>query len=691
MTCRAGLTRLIWEEWQFEPSVGVAAFKEKWERAEKVAKGRLESLKHYRERPDSDFLHELDNLIAFVAIQIQDATFWRYYHPDNAMRKEGEAAGAAMERLELTIASSPLLVQLLAKVDLDGLDKESQRFATFSKRDGRRAGAFLAEDERNRFLDVSNQIQDLQRRFVSRVVEDNSHIWVDAETMAKMPLDFQDSHPKDPSTGLAKISAKGGDYGTFLQYCENDKYAEQLYKVFRSRAPGNEDDLRRLMELRYQQAKILGYSSFADYAMETGMLKDPQEARATTLKTSEIAKASCEEEKVALAKVLKARGRELKPWNCLNAEQLFLRDRFPDYNPLEARKYFPFKGVVASAMTLLGKILSVDFREVQDAETWHPTVQVYDIFDLRPGSMATGEIDFSTEDESSGTKGTRGGQSQEPVRLGRLFVDLISRDNKGSHPCASGLRLGAVGGTLVPCINLGGGMAANSDACLDYGESATLLHELGHCVHFLLAQRSPYYRFNGFQNEIDFIEVPSQLLEEVLKQPEVLKRIAVDNSGKVIPREYVNALICEDEVAKAIGSRSQNAYALCSLDLHRNLDAEGKFIGETGQVCEAIYRAHGPFGYTPGTNMQHSFEHLVDYDCRYYTYQHSLAIVKDLASKFMRCVPSDPDDIGYEYRKMILEPGSTVDATELIKRFLGREYTMEAFYRWIEDRPLDRL
>jgi thimet oligopeptidase len=89
--------------------------------------------------------------------------------------------------------------------------------------------------------------------------------------------------------------------------------------------------------------------------------------------------------------------------------------------------------------------------------------------------------------------------------------------------------------------------------------------------------------------------------------------------------------------------------------------------------------------------MQHSFEHLVDYDCRYYTYQYSLAIVKDLASKFMRCVPTDPDDIGYEYRKTILEPGSTMDATELVKRFLGREYTMEAFYKWLEDRPLDRV
>ncbi|KAJ9115992.1 hypothetical protein QFC24_006833 [Naganishia onofrii] len=502
--------------------------------------------------------------------------------------------------------------------------------------------------------------------------------------MANMPLDFQDSHPKDPSTGLAKIPAQGSDYRTFLEYCQNDTYSEQIYKAYRNRAPDNEEDLQRMIELRYQQAKILGYASFADYAMEVGMLTDPLVARATILKTSEMAKASCDLEMMALSNMLKAHGRELKPWNCLNAEQLYLRDRFRDFNPLEARKYFPYTKVVASAMTLLGEILSVEFRQVQGLETWHPTVEVYEVFDLRPGSTVTGEISFDTDNQTSRGHRTKR-QSQEPVRLGRIFLDLISRDNKESHPCAWGIRIGTFGSVCIPCINLGGNLASNKESCLNYEESATLLHELGHCVHFLLAQRSEYYRLNAFGVEIDFVEVPSQLLEEVLK-------IAVDVTGKVIPREYLTALICEDEVAKAIGSRMQNVMALCSLDLHSNVDAEGKFIGSTGQVCEAIYRAHAPFGHTQGTNMQHSFIHLVDYDCRYYTYQHSLAIVKDLASsKFMRCVPSDPDDIGYEYRKTILEPGSSMDAKELIKRFLGREYTMEAFYRWLEDRPLDRV
>ncbi|KAJ9112384.1 hypothetical protein QFC19_000805 [Naganishia cerealis] len=691
MTSCAASTRLISKEWQFKPSVGVQQYASKWRQAEEIATARLTSLEQYQDIPDLDFLHQLDDLVAFVEIQIGDAEFWRYYHPEDAMRKEGESAGSAMERLELKISSSPLLAKQLAKVELSGLDKESQRFATFAQRDRKRAGALLEEEERNKFLAISNEVQDIQRRFLTRIVDDDSHILVEWAIMATMPPDFQDSHPKDPMTGLAKIAATGGDYKTFLEYCEDDKYAEQLFKSCQGRAPDNEEDLRRIMELRYQQAKILGYASFAHYAMETGMLTDPDVARNTILETSNMAKPSCEQEMASLSAVLKSKGRELKVWNTDNATQLFLSNRFATFNPFEARKYFPFKKVVASAMGLLGEIFSVDFREARGVDTWHASVQVFDVFDLRPATCVTKRKGSASDGEGEMLASCETGVT-EPVRLGRLFLDVIARNNKGSHAMMSGLRIGTRGDSiLIPCANLGGSFASSADAFLNFKDSATLLHELGHCVHFLLAQNCSYYRFNGIRNEIDFGEVPSQLLEELLRHPEVFERIATDDSGKVIPREYLNALICQDELNKSTQTRTQNVFALLSLDLHSNLDAEGKFIGSTTQLWEAICRDYHPFGQIPGHRMQHSFQHLIDYDCRYYTYQHSLAIVKDLASKFMRCVPNDPEDIGYNYRKTILEPGSSKDASELIRNFLGREYTMEAYYRWLDDRPFSIL
>lgn len=195
---------------------------------------------------------------------------------------------------------------------------------------------------------------------------------VDPEVMSTMPSDFQESHPVDPVTGLVKLTTKNSDYSTFIKYCENDVYAKKYFMARSNQAPDNEHDLQQMIELRYQKAKLLGYSSFAEYAMEVGMVSEPQTARETTLTLNERTRASSEGEKSDLSAILIAKGRELTAWNWRNATQLLLRDRFPDYNPLEARKFFSLKKVVAGAMSLLGQILSVEFRQVYGIETWHP-------------------------------------------------------------------------------------------------------------------------------------------------------------------------------------------------------------------------------------------------------------------------------------------------------------------------------
>lgn len=191
-----------------------------------------------------------------------------------------------------------------------------------------------------------------------------------------------------------------------------------------------------------------------------------------------------------------------------------------------------------------------------------PTVQVYDVFDSRPSTKAT---THSHTDCEGDTVQAESGERNEPVHLGRVFMDLITRDNKSSHPCMMQLRSSGSGGACIPSVSLGGSLAPDEKGFLNFRQCRSVLHELGHCVHGLLAQRTSYYRFQGVSNEIDFVEVPSQLLEEVLKCPEVLQRIAVKDSGEVIPHRYLDALLCEEEYTKAIVTRGQSVLALCSV------------------------------------------------------------------------------------------------------------------------------
>lgn len=112
------------------------------------------------------------------------------------------------------------------------------------------------------------------------------------------------------------------------------------------------------------------------------------------------------------------------------------------------------------------------------------------------------------------------------------------------------------------------------------------------------------------------------------------------------------------------------------------MDAQGKFKGRTADVTQSSFEAYGNFGYIPGLNSQHSFTHLVGYDCRYYAYVSSMVMVRDLGQKLLGEGVSPA--MGLQYRRAILEPGSEKDGEQLIRDFLGRDYSYEAFYRWME-------
>lgn len=120
--------------------------------------------------------------------------------------------------------------------------------------------------------------------------------------------------------------------------------------------------------------------------------------------------------------------------------------------------------------------------------------------------------------------------------------------------------------------------------------------------------------------------------------------------------------------------------------MHSNLDAHGKFKGQTADVTQSSFDAYGNFGHIPGLNSQHSFTHLVGYDCRYYAYVSSIVIVQDLGRKLLR--EGDSPAMGLQYRRAILEPGSEKDGDQLIIDFLGRNYSYEGFYRWMESSEL---
>jgi thimet oligopeptidase len=257
-------------------------------------------------------------------------------------------------------------------------------------------------------------------------------------------------------------------------------------------------------------------------------------------------------------------------------------------------------------------------------------------------------------------------------RLGRIYLDLHPRAGKYSHAAQFTLAPGVEGAQLpegVLVCNFPRGLMEHSDV-------VTLFHEFGHLVHHVLGGEQRWVRFSGVATEWDFVEAPSQMLEEWAWDPAVLARFARDADGTPLPAELVARMRAAHELGKALDVRTQMFYAAISYYLHaevpEDVAARVADLQERYDACAGV----------PGTHFEASFGHLGGYTSAYYTYMWSQVIAKDLFSAF------DPGDllageVAARYRDTILARGGAADAAELVTDFLGRPYSFAAFEAWL--------
>jgi thimet oligopeptidase len=214
---------------------------------------------------------------------------------------------------------------------------------------------------------------------------------------------------------------------------------------------------------------------------------------------------------------------------------------------------------------------------------------------------------------------------------------------------------------------------------MEHSDVRTLFHEFGHLLHHVLGGHTRWTAHSGVATEWDFVEAPSQMLEEWVWDPAVLARFArhVDG-GAPLPAELVSRMKAADEYGKGLMVRQQMFYAATSLELHRR-DPEG--LDTTALVAE-LQERYTPFRHVEGTYFQESFGHLDGYSAIYYTYMWSLVIAKDLFGPFQAKGLLDPEP-ARRYRRAVLEPGGSRPAAQLVEAFLGRPHGFEAYEAWL--------
>ena len=516
----------------------------------------------------------------------------------------------------------------------------------------RLAGVDRDDATRQKVKALQDKITELGLAFERAVHDDVRTVVAEQAQLDGLPPDYLAAHPAD-ATGHVKITTDPPDAWPAQKFASNAKLRRDLFLAAESVGyPSNGDTLRALLTARMELAQLLGYPTWADFAMADQMIGSPAHLRDYLDKIDAATRLPAAREQAALLAFAREREPALTQISAADVrywQEQYRRAKY-SFDSQSVRPYFPYAAVERGVIATAARLFHIDIRPVSGVRTWHPSVTSYDVYNGN-------------------------------VRLGRIYLDMHPREGKDKWFSTQTLTAGVRGrqlpeGTLV--CNFPGGTAGDP-GLMQYGDVVIFLHEFGHLMHHVIGGQNSYAGEAAFNVEGDFVEAPSQMLEEFFHDYGVLASFAHHyQSGAVLPQELYERMSRADTYGRASGQQRQLLFTAVSLDFHTLPPATLDF--------DAAYRRNferfSSDAFVPGDHMWAGFTHLNGYSSNYYTYVLDKVIALDFFAQF------DPHDLlggpaGVRYRQAVLAPGATQPAAQLIRDFLGREANLDAFRRWM--------
>lgn len=591
-----------------------------------------------------DLLRQWDELSRELGNVAAVASLLANVHPLEAVRTTCEQAELEVDRYVTELRQDRALYEVFAAADPAGLDAVAARLLTKTLDDFRRAGVDLDEPTRARLAEINDRLTAVAQDLGRTIRDDVRTVRVPADRLAGMPQDWLEAHPADPDDGLVTVTTDYPDAVPVRMFVHDPDVRRQVTVAFLERAwPQNEPLLRELFDLRAELATLVGYADWASYDADVKMIGT---GPAIPAFIDKITAAAEEPMRRDLGLLLERYRRDVPDATAIDTadalyyEELVRQERH-DVDAQRVRGYFDFARVRQGLLDVTARLFGLSYEPVPDAPVWHEDVTAYDVH-------------------------------REGRRVGRIYLDLHPREGKYKHAAQFTLADGLAGRQLAEGV-----LVCNfSRGLMEHDHVVTLFHEFGHLVHHVLAGSGEWTRFAGVATEWDFVEAPSQMLEEWAWDAEVLRTFAVSADGEPIPADLVERMRAADDFGKGYQARTQMFYAAMSYWFHTDRPAD------LTSAMRALQERYSPFPYIEGTHMFASFGHLAGYSSGYYTYMWSLVIAKDLFSAFDADDLFDPVVAG-RYRDRVLAPGGSRDAADLVADFLGRPYTFDAYAAWL--------
>jgi thimet oligopeptidase len=616
------------------------------EREEAASREHLAAIEAYEGQPTLDgYYRSLDSLNTTLNTVGLAARNMGRLDTDAAVRAAGEACYQSISRVQTDIGLSRPIFDAVSRIGTEDADDVFRRSVDKMLLSYRLAGVDKDEATRERIKALQDEIVAVGQEFDRNIREDVRYLELDtAEDLAGLPADYIAAHPPGED-GKIRVSTQYPDYFPFMEYAERDDLRKELRLISGQRGyPANEAVLRKLLEARHELAQLVGFDNYAELVTADKMIGSPERAAEFLLELKQhSAEAQDREYETLLARLRQDQpdAERLDAWQLSFIKSKVSREQY-GVDSKEVREYFSYNNVRDGIFALVQDLFGVRF-EPWETYTWHEEVESWEMYD-----------------------GDR--------LLGRFYLDMHPREGKHQHASAFPFVVG-IDGVQAPVV----GLICNfprGDELMQFTQVETFLHEFGHLLHWQFAGHQPWGNLHSSSIEWDFVEAPSQMLEEWIWDYDTVSQFAQNAAGETLPKALHEKMLAERDFGLGLTTGGQLGHAWVSLSTYDRPPAEVEF----DRLWDDTFSEFGKFPPTEGRHAWASFGHLNGYSAIYYTYQWSLAIATDMFTRFEEAGLRNVE-VARAYRDKVLAPGGSRPAQELVTDFLGREISFEPYAR----------